>query len=73
MFAYLILLSNNRFVMHRNPKKITVSRMVILFFILANGIVFRQGFVSNPAWYQLSNVTVTLFLLSVILLHRKTR
>lgn len=59
--------------MHRNPKKITVSRMVILFFILANGIVFRQGFVSNPAWYQLSNVTVTLFLLSVILLHRKTR
>lgn len=59
--------------MHRNPQKITVSRMVILFLLLANGIVFRQGFVSTPTWYQLSYVTVTLFLLSVILFHRKAR
>ncbi|WP_172623025.1 hypothetical protein [Flavisolibacter ginsenosidimutans] len=56
--------------MHRNQSGISAGGVVVLFVVLLNAIIIRQGFVAGTGWYQFLYVTVPLLLLVFVFRRR---
>lgn len=55
--------------MQRNRSTVSAGGIVVLFVVLLNAIVIRQGFVIHPEWYRF--LFLTLPLLTFLVFRRK--
>lgn len=55
----------------QSQKPAEVSRTVILWFILLNAVVIRQGYTGSGQWYFALTITVPLLLFAIAALWRK--
>jgi len=49
--------------MTENPKKVTGKGVYILLSVLLNGIIIKQAFIHDAAWYQLLFISLPLMVI----------
>lgn len=57
--------------MQRNQKQVSASGIFIVYLVLLNVVVMKQGFVAHSDWYTLLFVTLPLLLVSIITFKQK--
>ena len=57
--------------MYQNGKKISADGVLVLWLVILNTIILKQGFIAHPKWYFLLMLTIPLMLISLFVFRRK--
>jgi hypothetical protein len=72
LFTYFPLTNHVKcIVMDRNQKKVSVGGVMITSLVLLTAVALEEGFVSDPAWYDVLYITIPLLVILRFVFHRE--